>query len=136
MIEYTEILKNNPVGVLATQNGGLPDTRVLHSLFSDGNKLYFCTSGEKAMYAQLMSDPSASFCCYPANYSPVLTLSGKVTFVDDMEFKARVMEESSMVRQNYRTPENPVFKLFYLEVEEVKIYTPGVGTEREVLLIN
>ncbi len=131
MIDYAEMIKQNPTGVLATRNGDNVDTRVLHSAFTDGNKVYFTTSGEKPMYAQLMVNPNASFCCYPPNYSPVVTLNGKVTFVDDLEFKTRVMEKSEMLKRNYQTPDNPAFKLFYLGVEEVKSYTPGVGTERE-----
>lgn len=131
MTNYQDVLQNNPSGVLATQNGDRLDTRVLHSLFADGTKIYFCTSGNKPVYAQLMANPNASFCTYPPNYSPVLTLSGKVTFVDDMAFKARVMAESDMVKRNYQAPDNPVFMLFYLEVEEVKTYTYADGTHRE-----
>ncbi len=131
MMDYLEILKANPIGVLATQNGDKLDTRVLHSLFSEGNKLYFSTGGDKPVYAQLMSSPKASFCCYPRNYSPVLTLNGKVTFVDDMAFKTRVMEETPMVKRNYQTPDNPTFKLFYLLIEEVKTYISCEGTTRE-----
>ncbi len=131
MIEYQEILKANPSGVLATRNGDGLDTRVLHSLFTEGNKVYFCTSGDKPVYTQLVANPNASFCAFPQNYSPVLTLNGKVNFEEDVTFKARVMAESEMVKRNYESPDNPMFKLFYLEVEEVKTYNPGVGTARE-----
>lgn len=62
-----------------------------------------------------------------------MTLGGKVAFVDDIEFKTRVMEENPMVKRNYQTPDNPAFKLFYLKIEEVKTYVPGEGTTREVL---
>ncbi len=131
MIDYQEILQANPCGVLATQNGDRLDTRVLHSLFTEDNKLYFCTSGDKAVYAQLVANPNASFCVYPPNFSPVLTLTGKVTFVDDMAFKARVMAQSDMVKRNYQTPDNPAFQLFCLGIEEVKTYMPGADTTRE-----
>ncbi len=134
MIDYIDIIKQNPNGVLATQSNSSLDTRVVHSLFAEDNKVYFCTKGEKSMYAQLMANPDASFCCYPPNYSPVLTLNGKVSFVDDMAFKTRVMEESGIVKDNYQTADNPAFKLFYLEVEEVKLHTPGVSTTREAII--
>ncbi len=133
MIDYEEILKANPGGVFATRNGDRLDARMLHSLFCDGNRVYFCTSGEKSVYEQLMVNPGASFCVFPQNYSPVLTLNGKVAFVEDLAFKTRVMEESAMVKGHYQTPDNPEFRLFYLEVEEVKTYYPGRGTEREKL---
>ncbi len=35
MMDYIEIIKANPSGVLATQNGDKLDTRVLHSLFEE-----------------------------------------------------------------------------------------------------
>ena len=133
MIDYEAILKVNPGGVLATRNGDKLDTRMLHSIFCDGNKVYFCTSNNKSVCGQLMTDPNASFCTFLQNDTPVLTLNGKVTFVEDGAFKARVMEESAMVKGHYQTPDNPVYKLFYLEVEEVKIYHPGKGTERKEL---
>lgn len=131
MTNYTEIIEQNPTGVLATQNGAGADTRVVHCLFAENGRLYFTTSSEKPMYAQLAANPNASFCAFPQNYAPVLTLNGRVTFVEDPAFKARVMEQSDMVKRNYQTPENPVFKLFYLEVEEVKVYNHGAGTTRE-----
>lgn len=84
--------------------------------------------------AQLMEDSNASFCVYPPNDTPVLSFNGKVTFVEDIAFKTRVMEGSPMVKNNDQTPENRVFKLFYLEIEEVKIYIPGKGTTREALV--
>ncbi len=131
MIDYGEIVAKSPLGVLATRNGNRLDTRVLHSLFVEDNRLYFCTGSEKPVCAQLMADPNASFCCYPPNYAPVLTLNGRVTFVDDIAVKTRVMAASDMVKRNYQNPDNPAFKLFYLEVEEVKVYSHGAGTARE-----
>lgn len=133
MIDYKEMLKENPGGVLATRNGDKVDTRMLHCIFCDANRAYFCTSADKPVCAQLMDNPNASFCTFPQNYTPVLTLNGRVTFVEDRAFKARVMEESAMVKGHYQTPDNPVYKLFCLEVEEVKTYYPGTGTEREGL---
>lgn len=47
MIDYAAVLKENPNGVLATQDGSKGKTRVFQYLFTDGNKVYFCTSNKK-----------------------------------------------------------------------------------------
>jgi len=52
MINYAEILKANPNGVLATQDGNKVKTRVFQYLFADGKKVYFCTNSEKPVYKQ------------------------------------------------------------------------------------
>ena len=52
MINYAEILKANPNGVLATQEENKVKTRVFQYLFADGKKVYFCTNSEKPVYKQ------------------------------------------------------------------------------------
>jgi len=83
MINFAEILKANPNGVMATQDGNKVKTRVFQYLFADGKKVYFCTNSEKPVYAQLQKNPNVSFCTYPQNFTPVLSINGKVVFVED-----------------------------------------------------
>ncbi len=127
MIDYAAILKENPNGVLATQDGNGVKTRVFQYLFSDANKVYFCTSSEKPVYDQLMNNPNVSFCTYPANFNPVLSLYGKVTFVDDIELKTRALDENPGIKGIYETPDNPVFKLLYLDVKEIETFSFAEG---------
>jgi len=42
MINYSEILKANPCGVLATQDGNKVKTRVFQYLFAEGTNIYKC----------------------------------------------------------------------------------------------
>jgi uncharacterized pyridoxamine 5'-phosphate oxidase family protein len=130
MIDYTEILKANPSGVLATQDGQNVKTRVFQYLFSDGKKVYFCTSSEKPVYAQLKANPNVSFCTYPADFNPVLSVNGKAVFVDDLALKTRALDENPGIKGIYTTPDNPVFTLFYVDVEEIETFsfTEGPNT--------
>ncbi len=130
MIDYAAILKSNPNGVFATRDGDGVKTRVFQYLFSDDNKVYFCTSSEKPVYEQLAKNPNVSFCTYPADFSPVLSLYGKVVFVDDLALKARALDENPGIQDIYETPDNPVFKLLYLEVAEIETFsfTEGPNT--------
>ncbi len=123
MIDYTAILKANPNGVLSTQNGQGVGTRVFQFLFADGNKVYFCTGSQKPVYEQLLANPNVSFCTYPADFNPVLSINGMAVFVDDMAFKTRALDENPGIKGIYNTPDNPVFKLFYIDVAEVETFS-------------
>ena len=121
MIDYAAILKAAPNGVLATQDGQGVKTRVFQFLFADGKKAYFCTNSQKSVYKQLKANPNVSF-CVPGDFSPVLSVNGKVAFVDDMVLKARALDENPLIKTIYNSPDNPIFKLFYIDVEEVETF--------------
>jgi len=123
MINYEEILKANPNGVFATIEGNKAKTRVFQYLFADGNKVYFCTNSEKPVYKQLNENPNVSFCTYPQNFSPVLSVNGKVVFVEDIKLKARALDENPPIKGIYQTADNPIFKIFYIDVEEVETFS-------------
>jgi uncharacterized pyridoxamine 5'-phosphate oxidase family protein len=123
MIDYAAVLKENPNGVLATQDGSKVKTRVFQYLFTDGNQVYFCTSNEKPVYDQIKASPYVSFCTYPANFTPVVSVNGKAVFVNDISLKTRALDENPGIKGLYRTPDNPVFELFYIDVEEVETFS-------------
>ena len=127
MINFSETLKANPVGVLATQDGGKIKTRVFQFLFADGNKIYFCTSSEKSVYAQLKANPNVSFCTFSKDFAPVLSVNGKIVFVEDLTLKGRALDENRLIQGIYNTPDNPVFKLFYIDTEEVETFSFAEG---------
>jgi len=114
MIDYSEILKSNPCGVLASQDGNKVKTRVFQYLFSDGNKVFFCTSSEKPVYAQLQANPYVSFCTYASDFAPVLSVNGKAVFVDDLALKTRALDENPPIKSIYNTPDIPFSKSFTL----------------------
>jgi len=127
MINFSETLKANPVGVLATQDGGKIKTRVFQFLFADGNKVYFCTSSEKSVYAQLKENPNVSFCTFSKDFAPVLSVNGKIVFVEDLTLKGRALDENPLIQGIYNTPDNPIFKLFYIDTEEVETFSFAEG---------
>ena len=127
MINYEEILKANPNGVFATLEGNKIKTRVFQYLFSDGKKVYFCTNSEKPVYKQLLANPNASFCTYSKNFNPVLSVNGKVVFVEDKVLKTRALDENPPIKGIYQTADNPIFKIFYIDVEEVETFSFAEG---------
>lgn len=127
MFNYTEVLKANPSGVMATQDSGKVKTRVFQYLFSQGDKAYFCTSNQKPVFGQIKASPYVSFCTYPADFSPVVSINGKAIFVSDMALKARALDENPGIKGLYSTPENPAFEIFYIDVEEVETFSFAQG---------
>ena len=130
MFDYVSVLKANPSGVLATQNGEGVGTRVFQFLFADGNKVYFCTSSLKPVYEQITAKPNVSFCTYPADFNPVISVNGEAVFVDDIALKTRALDENPPIKAIYNTPDNPVFKLFYIDVKEVETFSFEEGSKR------
>ncbi|MDR2886414.1 MAG: pyridoxamine 5'-phosphate oxidase family protein [Bacteroidales bacterium] len=129
MIDFSKILAANPNGVLATQDGSMVKTRVFQYLFADGNKVYFCTSSEKPVYIQLKANPNVSFCAFPQNFSPVLSVNGKVVFVEELSLKAKALDENPLIKGIYNTPDNPIFKLFYIEAKEIETFSFAEGSK-------
>lgn len=127
MIDFVKLLQQSPNGVLATQDTDKVKTRVFQFLFAEGKKVYFCTSSEKPVYSQLQANPNVSFCTYPQNFSPVLSINGKTVFIDDLSLKRRALDENPLIKNIYQTPDNPVFKLFYIDVSEVETFSFDEG---------
>jgi len=130
MVHYVDMLEQNPIGVMATKDGEKLRTRVFQYLFAKGKRIYFSTSSEKAVYAQMQRDPNVSFCTYPQDYSPILSISGKVNFVEDIALKARALEENPLVKSVYASPENPIFKILYIDIEEIETFSLAEGLKQ------
>ncbi len=127
MIDYAAIIKENPNGVLATRDGEKIKTRVFHCVFVENDRAYFTTAADRTVYAQMQQYPNVSFCTYPKNYSPVLSLIGKVIFVDDIALKKKILDENAMFKKMYQSPDNPNFKIFYIEIEEIRAFSAAEG---------
>ncbi|WP_099191776.1 pyridoxamine 5'-phosphate oxidase family protein [Tepidibacter mesophilus] len=121
-INYVKILKENLCGVLATRNNTGVSTRAFQFLFANGNKVYFGTSNDKPVYDQLTEIPEASFCSHAKDYSSVLSIDGPVTFVEDKELKERALNEYPAIKEIYKSSDNELFKIFYMDVKRVQTY--------------
>jgi uncharacterized pyridoxamine 5'-phosphate oxidase family protein len=119
---FVKILREYPNGVLANRNGEKIRTQIITFQFAEGNRIYFCTNNEKPLYRQLLAHPYVSYCTYAEQYEPVLSLNGKVVFVEDRALKSRALEGSANVKRLYQTPDNPNFELFYIDVEEIETF--------------
>lgn len=114
MSVVAEFLKASGVQYLATVGlDGRPKVRPFQFMLEDGGKIYFCTSNRKPVYEEMRKEPRIELSACGAD-SSWLRLSGTAVFVGDLGLKARAQEASPLVKSIYKTPDNPVFELFYL----------------------
>lgn len=126
MINFEEILNKKVNGVLATIGENGPQTRVFQSLWAEHNKVYFCTGAQKDVYKQLVSNPDVSF-CVENKFSPVLSVNGEVSFVDELKYKERAFQVLPMLKSSYQSPTNENFKVFYIDIKQVKTFDYAEG---------
>ena len=131
MIDFSNFLKENLNGIFTTVENGKPKSRAFQFLFADGKKVYFCTENNKAVFRQIKENPNVSFCAHKADFSYVLSISGKATFVNDINLKARTLDEYPALKEMFKTPNNPILELFYVDVEEVDTFDFVNGSKKE-----
>ena len=131
MIDFSKFLKENLNGIFTTVEDGKPKSRAFQFLFADGKKVYFCTENNKAVFRQIKENPNVSFCAHKADFSYVLSISGKATFVNDVNLKARTLDEYPALKEMFKTPNNPILELFYVDVEEVDTFYFVNGSKKE-----
>ena len=131
MIDFSKFLKENLNGIFTTVEDGKPKSRAFQFLFADGKKVYFCTENNKAVFRQIKENPNVSFCTHKVDFSYVLSISGKATFVNDVNLKARTLDEYPALKEMFKTPNNPILELFYVDVEEVDTFDFVNGSKKE-----
>lgn len=129
MIDYAEILKKSPNGVLATQDGDKVKTRYFQFLFCDGKKVYFCTANDKPVFKQLKANSNVSFCVTPPDFNPVMSINGQVVFVNDLALKNRALDENPSIKGIYQSGDNPIFEMFYIDTEEIETFDFAQGPQ-------
>lgn len=114
MKEVVTFLKENPVQYLATVGrDGKAKCRPFMFCLEQDNRLWFCTNNQKAVYADMKATPYVEVCISNSNYA-WLRLSGEAVFENNMEVKEACMQ-NPIVKGQYKTAENPIFEVFYLE---------------------
>ena len=110
--EALEFLKANPVQYLSTvDESGNPRGRPFMFMFEKGGKPYYCTSNKKDVYAQMKAHPCVEISTTNAEFAWI-RLSGTVEFVNDIALKEEAIKTNELVRNNYKTADNPELEVF------------------------
>ena len=114
MNKVVEFLNVNPVQYLATvgRDGKAKCRPFMFAGELDG-KLWFCTNNTKDVYKDMLENPEIQISVSSPKYEWI-RLSGKAVFENNMEVK-KICIENPIVKGQYKTADNPIFEVFYIE---------------------
>ena len=107
---------------IATTDGVKPKVRPFGFIMEHEGKLYLCTSNQKEIYIQLVSNPYFEICAMSENFQWV-RVQGKAVFESDIAAKAKAFEIMPSLAGIYNTPDNPTFEVFYISEGEATLYS-------------
>lgn len=114
MEEILKLLKENPNGFLSTVDNGRPRVRPFGFILEEGGKLYFCTNSLKEVYKQLLEVPYVEYAVMSKDMI-TLRVSGEIKFTEDLAMKEKILNVFEPIKNGYKTADNPIFKVFYIE---------------------
>jgi len=134
MNEAVKFLTDNAVQYLATTDReNRPRVRPFQFMLEKDGKLYFCTSRQKEVYAEIQNNSHVEICVASPDFA-WMRLRGQAVFTEDTAIKSAVFPQSPLVSSLYKTPDNPVFAVFYLEDARAVIADFSGRPPREVAL--
>ncbi|MGL5721618.1 MAG: pyridoxamine 5'-phosphate oxidase family protein [Brevinema sp.] len=114
MKNVVKFLQENPVQYLATVGrDGKAKCRPFMFSFEQDGKLWFCTNSTKDVYKDMQANPEVEVSVSSASFG-WLRLHGKVIFENNLNIKEKTLQ-SPLVKNIYKTADNPIFEVFYLE---------------------
>lgn len=99
---------------MATVDNGKPRVRAFGFMFEEDGRFYFCTNSTKEVYRQLVEHPFVEY-AVTARDMTMLRISAEIRFTEELSKKEKVLEASPFVKSIYKTADNPIFKVFYIE---------------------
>ncbi|MFT8350338.1 pyridoxamine 5'-phosphate oxidase family protein [Clostridium saccharoperbutylacetonicum] len=131
MNEILKFIKDAGIFYIATIDGDKPRVRPFAFAMEYQGKLYFCTSNQKNVYKQLISNPwfEASTMSKDGQW---MRLQGKAIFDSNKEAKANAFEVQPGLEKIYNNPE--LFEVFYVEQGEATFYNMK-GESRTIKLL-
>jgi len=123
MKKIVDFIKETHVGYFATVEGQQPRVRAFGFGYYEDGRFWFCTNNTKKVSAQLKATPYAEVFFTRPDFSQYLRLSGHVVFDTSLEARKKVMEAMPGVAALYKSPDNPIFEVFYLEKGEAVLET-------------
>jgi len=112
---------------VATVDGTKPRVRPLALQFADERGFYFQTEPVKALYQQLRTNKNIELCFYDSageGLGMVMRVNGEAEFVDDLELKARLLDEKPFFKLlGIKESNDPLFALFRVKRGEAFFWT-------------
>jgi len=133
MDDVVKFLNENPVQYLATVGrDGKAKCRPFMFCFEKEGKLWFCTNEQKDVYLDLQENASVELSVSSPEYAWI-RLHGEAVFEENMDVKEACMN-NPIVKGQYQTADNPIFKVFYLKNVKAVIADFSGNPPKEYLL--
>jgi pyridoxamine 5'-phosphate oxidase len=122
--EYVDFANQNRTCFLATGEGDQPRVRCLGMWFADETGFYFQAQTVKAMCKQLQKNPKVEVYFHAKDFSKVMRVSGKVQFIEDLDVRAKCINERPFVKNfGITEPSNPLLAVFKIYTGEAYFWT-------------
>jgi len=122
MSEVVEFLSAVKTFYIATVDSDKPRVRPFGIAVEYEGKIYFVTNNQKAVYRQLKANPNFEVSATDKD-GRWIRLAGKAVFEDNIEVKKKAFEISPNLANIYKTPDNPIFEVFYVAEGEAVLYS-------------
>jgi pyridoxamine 5'-phosphate oxidase len=112
--ECIKFANENPIGFLATMDGGQPRVRGFQLWYADKTGLYYSSAAGKDIYKQLKANPKVEVCFFNSKSKEMqqMRITGTVEFINDIEMKTKLLDARPFLKKAGLTPENPGLILF------------------------
>ncbi|MEJ2109494.1 MAG: pyridoxamine 5'-phosphate oxidase family protein [Acidobacteriota bacterium] len=122
--EYADFANENRTCYFATVEGDQPRVRALGMWYADETGFYFQAQTVKAFIKQLQANPKVEAYFSTKDFSKAMRVSGEVQFIDDLEIKAKCIEERPFVKNfGITEPDNPLLAVFRIHTGEAYFWT-------------
>lgn len=92
--------------------------------FADKTGFYFQTQSVKAMCKQLEKNNKVEVYFHTKDFKRAMRVSGKAKFIDDLEMRAKCIEERPFVKNfGITEPNNPLLAIFQIYTGEAYFWT-------------
>lgn len=129
MKEVIEFLKESEIQYFATIGIDLkPKVRPFQYQFEKEGKIWYCTSNKKKVFLEITQNSTIELCACNKKMD-WLRLSGEVVFSNNNDIKDNIIKNNALVREIYKSADNPDFEVFYLNNVKASIS----GFDRETI---
>lgn len=130
--EFLSYIPQNAYGIFCTVRAdGTPEARGWEYQFEQDGRFYFGTANTKKVWEQLKVNPKAAFTYMEPHGKFTVRITGDVKRVSDAEEKKVLFEKiDPMVRGMYKSWDNPIFEIIYLDNCTCKLAKGFAPTEK------
>lgn len=124
--EILNLFKPTQMVHLATCEAGQPRLRPMTLICRDGH-FYFATGSHDGKSAQIALNPQAEFCLLlrKETNAGYLRGSGILRQIDDYGCRKEIADFATFIYDYWKDPADPDFRLYELELEQLKYMRPG-----------